>query len=475
MEKGIHIIWFRNDLRLHDNEALLNASKSCLYLYPVFVFDPRQFEEQALGFPRSGPHRTAFLLDSLVELKASLQKIGSDLIVRFGQPEHIIAELAEELQATAVFASKEVGTEEVAIEKSLEATLFRLKIPLKLFWQSTLWHEDDIPWPIQNLPEVFTQFRKENENATPIRPTTPSPTKLPPFGQIESGKLPESNDFGFSRPDFNQKAAFQFSGGEHAGLERLNNFIWETKNISHYKNTRNELIGPNYSSKLSAWLSQGAISPRHVYEEVKKFEKEVLKNDSTYWLIFELYWRDYFRFVMKKYGASLFQTKGIRQKPVHSKQNIEKFELWRTGKTGVPFIDANMRELLHTGFMSNRGRQNVASFLVKDLEVDWTWGAGWFESQLIDYDVANNWGNWNYVAGVGNDPRENRYFNILSQAMKYDGKGDYVRHWIGELESIPGGKVHHPSSMRNVELLKAGITLGKSYPKPMIDMSKWVY
>ncbi|WOK06188.1 DASH family cryptochrome [Imperialibacter roseus] len=474
MEKGIHIIWFRNDLRLLDNEVLLSAMKQCQYLYPVFVFDPRQFEEQSLGFPRCGPLRTNFLLESLTDLKANLQKKGSNLIVRFGLPENIIPELATQLEATAVFASKEVATEEVAIEKSLESTLFRKKILLKLFWQSTLWHEDDIPWPIQNLPEVFTQFRKENENATPIRPAKDAPAKLPAFGKVDAGQLPDLRDFGLQHPGLDERAAIHFSGGENAALERLRAYLWDTKAITQYKNTRNGLLGSNYSTKLSAWLSLGTISPRYVYYEVKKFEQEVLKNDSTYWLIFELYWRDYFRFVMKKYGSSMFRTKGIRGQPIYFVQDMVIFELWRTGKTGVPFIDANMRELLQTGFMSNRGRQNVASFLIKDLQVDWVWGAQWFESQLIDYDVSSNWGNWNYVAGVGNDPRENRYFNILSQAMKYDGKGDYVRHWLPELSGIPGGKVHRPDALRKADLFEAGVQLPESYPLPIVDSSKWI-
>jgi deoxyribodipyrimidine photo-lyase len=200
--------------------------------------------------------------------------------------------------------------------------------------------------------------------------------------------------------------------------------------LQHYKQTRNGLIGSDYSSKLSPALAHGCISPKSVYHEVKKYEAERVKNDSTYWLVFELLWRDYFRFVAKKYGARIFHEGGIRNKTVQWKSDKEVFEKWRLGETGVKFVDANMKELLHTGYMSNRGRQNVASYLTKDLGINWTFGAAWFESQLIDYDPCSNWLNWAYVAGVGNDPREDRYFNIESQVKKYDPRGDYIKHWL---------------------------------------------
>jgi len=210
----------------------------------------------------------------------------------------------------------------------------------------------------------------------------------------------------------------------------LNDYVWKNQHIATYKETRNGLIGADYSSKFSPWLANGSLSPRLIYQEVKEFERQVTANDSTYWLVFELLWRDYFRFVAKKYGNRIFYQKGIRNKAVHYKNGLLVFEKWRTGNTGNDFVDANMRELLHTGFMSNRGRQNVASFLCKDLNIDWRWGAAWFESQLIDYDVASNWGNWMYVAGVGNDPRQDRYFNLERQASMYDPNYEYRKLWL---------------------------------------------
>jgi deoxyribodipyrimidine photo-lyase len=193
------------------------------------------------------------------------------------------------------------------------------------------------------------------------------------------------------------------------------------------------LIGENYSSKFSPWLANGSLSARRVFSEIKKFEKEVEANESTYWLVFELLWRDYFRFVAKKYVNKIFLKGGIKNKSLSYNNDFEVFEKWRTGKTGNDFVDANMTELMKTGFMSNRGRQNVASYLCKDLKIDWRWGASWFESQLIDYDVASNWGNWMYIAGVGNDPREARYFNVNKQAEMYDQDKSYRKLWLDSL------------------------------------------
>jgi deoxyribodipyrimidine photo-lyase len=174
-----------------------------------------------------------------------------------------------------------------------------------------------------------------------------------------------------------------------------------------------------------------------------------------------------------KFGNKIFHKKGIMNKPIVWKTNRNIFEKWRLGETGVPLIDANMKELLETGFMSNRGRQNVASFLVRDLQIDWRWGAAWFESQLIDYDVCSNWGNWLYGAGVGNDPRDNRYFNILKQATNYDSKGEYVKHWLPELSDVPAEKVHSVGLLNNEEQKRFGVRLGVDYPNPIVDVRKW--
>ncbi len=211
-----------------------------------------------------------------------------------------------------------------------------------------------------------------------------------------------------------------------------------------------------------------------IYQEVKRYEEERGSNDSTYWIIFELLWRDFFRFMIKKHGNTVFRKGGPKGEVDESwTDDTELTERWIAGETGTPFIDANMREIGATGFMSNRGRQNVASFLVKDLHVNWQIGAEYFESILIDYDVASNWCNWNYVAGVGSDPRENRYFNILSQAERYDPAGDYVRLWCPELAALPSDFIQKPDQLNPGQLRDYGVSLGGSYPHPIVSSSKW--
>jgi deoxyribodipyrimidine photo-lyase len=152
------------------------------------------------------------------------------------------------------------------------------------------------------------------------------------------------------------------------------------------------------------------------------------------------------------------------------KQDWKRFEIWQTGNTGFPLVDANMRELADTGFMSNRGRQNVASFLTKNLGIDWRMGAEWFESRLIDYDPCSNWGNWNYTAGIGNDARGFRFFNINKQAQDYDPLGEYVKHWLPELADLPTSKVHQPWKLLPIEQKRFNVRLGVDYPHPVVDL-----
>lgn len=431
MKEKRSLLWFKNELRLHDNEILFRAATKATFVLPVYIIDPAQFQLGKLGFPKTNFFRTQFLLDSLASLKTSLQKAEADLHVFVGRAEEIIPQLVRELKLTIVYASQEVGSEELMTQYAVEMQLKKVGVPLELLWQNTLYHADDIPWPIQRLPDTFTTFRKELEQESSVRKSFPIP-EIPYQQLVASHPLPGIQDLGLVPQPADARSAFPFAGGEQEAQARLQTYFWEKDLLRKYKDTRNELLGTDYSSKFSAWLSLGCISPRTIYEEVKRYEQERTKNDSTYWLIFELLWRDYFRFAAKKYGVKIFQRKGLRNKPVSTTNNIELFEKWRAGETGIDFIDANMKELLHTGFMSNRGRQNVASYLAKDYKVNWTWGAAWFESQLIDYDVASNWLNWAYIAGVGNDPREDRYFNTESQVRKYDPKGEYTRYWLSD-------------------------------------------
>ncbi|MFO0322901.1 MAG: DASH family cryptochrome, partial [Bacteroidota bacterium] len=282
----------------------------------------------------------------------------------------------------------------------------------------------------KDIPDVFTTFRKRIEKESSIRAVfnTPLAIKSP---VIEALNLPSLGQLGLEPVVKDSRAAFDFKGGETEGYKRLNHYFFQTQAISTYKETRNGMIGENYSTKFSSWLGLGCLSPREIYYELKKYESEFSANESTYWLEFELLWRDYFRFMLKKYSNKFFQQAGLKiNTDILYKHNDEMLLTWINGQTGVDFIDAHMRELKYTGYMSNRGRQNVASYLCNNLKLDWRYGAAYFEQQLIDYDVCSNWGNWAYLAGVGNDPRGNRIFNIEKQAEYYDKHKNYRKLWL---------------------------------------------
>ncbi len=425
------LVWFRNDLRIHDNEVLLEATRKGDAIVPVYCFDPRHYGPTRYGTRKTGPIRAQFILESVADLKRNLQALGGNLITLMGKPEELIPQLAVQYGVNEVYHHREVATEEIDVSERVETALWKHKINLKHFIGHTLYHKEHLPFPIKDIPDVFTNFRKKVEKESTVRPCFSEPSSICIPENLLVDNLPSLSDLGYDgQSSLDSRAVLQFKGGESEGLKRMQEYFWEQDLLKTYKVTRNGLLGANYSSKFSAWIALGCLSPRKVYWEIKKYEKERVANDPTYWLIFELLWRDYFRFMLKKYENKFFLKAGFKgQAPSEAPNQRELFERWKLGQTGIPFIDANMRELNATGFMSNRGRQNVASYLVKELQVNWTWGAAYFEEQLIDYCPANNWGNWAYLAGVGNDPREDRHFNTAKQAQLYDPAGKYIQLW----------------------------------------------
>ena len=456
------ILWYRNDLRIHDHEPLVNCCDKIVI--PVYCLDPRFHDNTTFGFCKTGVHRTKFLLESLRDLRQNLQRIGGDLIVCREDPAVIIPQLVRKFNASEIHFHDEVTHEEVMCEKQVIAALDD-NVEICRYWGSTLMHDEDLPRDI--YLQTFSKFRNCVEKKCSVRKTLPTPQKITTPQIDDSGEIPSLDVF-FSDYREEARSVLPFVGGESAGQERVRQYIWEEDCLKEYFNTRNGLLGANYSSKFSPWLSLGCVSPRWIYEQVKKYEQQRHKNKSTYWLIFELLWRDFFRFVADEVGNQIFATQGMRNEHVVWQENDDVFTSWKEGQTGIPFIDANMRELNATGFMSNRGRQNVASFLTKDLKINWLRGAEYFESMLIDYDVCSNYGNWCYVAGVGNDPRENRYFNVLKQALSYDPQGDYVRHWLPELAALSGKSIHYPFFLSTKELQQAKVHLGHTYTNPVM-------
>jgi len=423
------LVWYRNDLRIKDHEALNEACKQNERVIAVYCFDPGQFQKTRFGFIKTGKFRSKFLIESITELRENLKGLNISLFIFQQQPETSIPDLIDEYDIDNVYFQKEWTSEELEVEKTIISKIEEVRF--HSYYQQFLYHPEDIPFnDFQDIPKVFTDFRKACEKKFDVRSLIESPSPLPKENLLqEKTSIPTLEDLGHSAFEQDSRTAFPFAGGEDQAKKRIEEYFWKTKNLSEYKETRNGLAGESYSSKLSAWLSNGSISPRQVYWEVKKYEEKVQSNQSTYWLIFELIWRDFFKYVSLKHGNKIFQLKGILNKDLKWDHDDEKLQEWIQGKTQEAFVNANMKEIAATGFMSNRGRQNVNNFWAKELKQDWRIGASYFESLLIDYDVHSNWGNWMYNSGVGNDPRD-RKFNIKSQADRYDPNNEYQDLWL---------------------------------------------
>ncbi len=421
------IVWFRNDLRIADNAVLAKASKQADRVIGLYCFDPRHFEKNRFGFKKIEKYRTGFLIESVHNLRAQLDALNIDLLVYHDLPENVIPKICEANQITDIYLQKEWTQEEVDTENTVKAQT--TDINWHHIYNQFLYHPEDINFDVSKTPQVFTVFRKKLEKYIDIREESPT-TKLSQYNRIENNtSIPNLSDLSFVDFKSHPNSAFPFKGGETEAINRLNDYFFNTKKLGFYKKTRNGLAGVDYSSKFSPWLANGCISARTIYWKIKQFEKEHFKNQSTYWLIFELIWRDYFKYVSLKHGNQIFKLKGILQKDYKWSKNQNQLQKWINGETQSDFVNANMIELKETGWMSNRGRQNVASYFAKELELDWRIGASYFESLLLDYDVHSNYGNWMYVAGVGNDPRD-RKFNVQLQAERYDASGKFRRIWL---------------------------------------------
>lgn len=489
--------WFRlGDMRLHDNPAL---QKSLLQggnsnVIPVFCFDPRIFGNDARSRIndelKCGPKRAKFVLESVEDLRANLERKGSGLLVAHAQPEVFLDQLFESVGEPAltngkVICQEEVCSEEQNVVKAIERALQsrcgkRPKSTLmETVWGSTLYNLNDLPYQsgLTDMPDGFTSFRnkveKKCEIQTPFQ--APNSMKLPASlaADLQShlSYMPTLQDLGYTpeqaeESKYKQIGNLEFQGGETAALERVKNYIWTQDRLKMYFDTRNGMLGDDYSSKFAPWLAHGNVSPRFIAKECKRYEQERVENKSTYWLVFELLWRDFFKFFALKHGRTLFYpggTVGSNKKWTHYEKNVK---AWKEGKTGFPLVDANMRELATSGFQSNRGRQNVASFLVNELNQDWRYGAEYFEDILLDFDVYSNWGNWCSAAGMTGG-RLNR-FNIVKQSKDYDQHGDYVRHWCPELKDVPKQFVHEPWKMSQFQQKEYGCQLGVDYPNPIV-------
>lgn len=413
-EKTI-LVWFRNDLRIHDNEILLEAVRKADKVLPVYCFDPYYFQKNASGSPKTGSIRARFLLEAVADLRKNLRALNSELIIRIGNPAEVLPQLALEHNVNEVYHHREVAHEETDISEQVETALWKIKLNLKHFIGHTLYHKEDLPFPIKDIPDSFAIFRKKTERESAVRPVLDTPDVISTPIITDAGELPTLAQLGLEEPLNDVRSRTRFVGGETSGLLRLEQYFSELTQPTAGKNVRS-------ASKLSPWLSLGCLSMRQVYWAAKSHHSDALE--------LELLWRDYFRFMFKKHGTQYFNAGDTLIE--NDKLTDEVFEKWKSGNTGVPFVDASMHKLNATGYISNFSRQMVASYLVNELEVDWRRGAAYFEEKLIDYSPASNWGNWAYVAGIGRNTRDDRYFNSGKNPDELDTKGDFITRWLPE-------------------------------------------
>ena len=427
-EETANLVWFRSNLRVEDNTSLSKAIRDSSRVIGYINIDPIIFELSDYGFKKTEKFRTKFLLESIQDLKKQLNDINISLIITNQDFESSINSIIKKYNVRSIYMQKEWTRDELAEEKQIPKHINLIKD-----FDQFLYSPESVKEVYENIPRGFSNFRKKCEKYLNIEYPLQIPKPLDKKNNIDDVySIPTLNDLGFEEFRVHRNSVFKFLGGETSAKERVYEYFFETKRISKYKLTRNGLLGKDYSSKLSSWLANGSISVRYVYMQIKKYEEEIEKNESTYWLFFELIWRDFFKYVSMQHKDKFFSKSGIYGNSKDWSNNKELINRWIKGETNEPFVNANMKELSKTGFMSNRGRQNVANYLTKELKIDWRIGAEYFESLLIDYDVHSNYGNWLYNAGIGNDSMPFRKFNPKLQSERYDPNKEYEKLWLNE-------------------------------------------
>ncbi|MBR7747009.1 DASH family cryptochrome [Undibacterium baiyunense] len=458
--KKLVVYWFRNDLRVEDNPALnaacAYAQRTGAQLLPLFCHTSAQgtlhVEQTQWGFARLSAHRRYFLRDSLLDLREQLQQFGFELMELEGElsaQSAFLAALAQTYTLQTFFCEDIAAPEERAQVDAVRA----LQIDVQAVWQSTMYDPTSFDFDITQMPDQFTAFRHKIEHAAyPIRQVVScalsasfalrdatlekfsvhlskqSQPQLDALDDVDTQVMHDIHDVRSSFPYFLP----EFRGGSRAAHAHLKNYF--SSELPHsYKQTRNQLQGTRFSTKFSPWLASGALSAPQVMAALREFEAEKGQSDSTYWIWFELLWRDYFRYLHCKYGVRLYRASGLSKLPVDLPAfDAQKFQAWTQSMTGESLIDAAMRELTSTGYLSNRLRQQVISYWLHELGGDWRVAAAWFESQLLDYDVYSNQGNCLYLAGLGTDPRGylgGRWFDPKKQAKQHDADGSYRTLW----------------------------------------------
>ncbi|KRG36998.1 DASH family cryptochrome [Psychrobacter sp. P11G3] len=445
---NVTLVLFNNDLRVADNATLLKASEistdgKLLLVYASSLTDILDDKDHydAYRYEAMGQARQQFLHESLADLNASLIQRGNRLLYLQKGDEALdvftqLSDLIAQQRVTDICISQTADYNQNKVYDFLQAKHPQIRWHIET--AATLFDE----LPLNDLPKSFTQFRKKIEadydllHAAQDIAICATPERL----ALIPESLVDRCEYFFKAGEDNAQAISQqkqqapnFKGGESNGLNHLNSYF-NSDAPSTYKITRNALDEWTHSTKFSAWLANGSLSVNTVLNRLRRYERDVIANESTYWIWFELLWREYFYWYAVTHQQKLFWFKGIGQHTPSTQLDQKKLEQWRNGDTAYPIVNACMNQLRTTGYMSNRGRQLVASCFIHELGLDWRYGAAYFEQQLIDYDVASNWGNWQYLAGVGADPRGCRQFNLDKQTQQYDPNGEFIREWQGNTQ-----------------------------------------
>ena len=392
MNKRTILAWFRNDLRIRDNEMLFRIVERGDTILPVYCFDPRYFSITSYDTKKTGIARAKFILECVADLQARVRELGGELIVRYGYPEEILPELAEKYEVDEVFHHREVADEETRISAEVEAALWELKLNLRHFIGHTLYHKEDLPFPVKDIPDSFNVFKKKTERESNIRPSFEYKEVLRFVEDVPASVLPTYAELGFSPEEEKQLASStNYLGGESQAQKCLDRFVTDAGSTQ---------------SALSPWLAQGCISIHEVYFRVSQ-EKALPKKLKNDWLL-GLWWHDYYRFMFKKHGNQFFHLEGFGQHAFELNNNTKLWTDWKAGKTPDATLNAIMQQLNESGFIPHADRFYAASYLVDRSPESWLAGAAYFEEKLIDYNPANNYGSWAHIAGVGSSEKHNR-------------------------------------------------------------------
>lgn len=447
------IVWLRRDLRVHDHPALRAALAEHERIVPVFCLDERLLR----GRHASGP-RTQFLLDCLADLDESLRERGSGLVLRHGPPERELRELARETKASAIHFTGDVTPYARARGKRVHEALARDGIELSAHpGLCAVDRVGELRTQAGKPYSIFTPFHRAWERAE-RREVLGAPRKLAPLpARLRKGRLPSLESLGLS-----QDVSEPPRGGERAARERLRSFL--ARDVRGYGRGRDEL-GEDSTSRLSPYLRFGCISPREI-------EARLPGGAGAEAFRRQLCWRDFHQQVLLHFPGNAHAEFQERYRGKLSWSRAQRgFERWCEGETGFPLVDAGMRQLRREGWMHNRARLVVGSFLTKDLGIDWRWGERHFMRLLVDGDEANNNGNWQWIASVGTDPAPvfRRIYNPARQMESYDPDGRYVRRYVPELARVPDEYLREPWTMPEQVQREAGCKIGEDYPRPIVD------